>query len=415
MTTPQKPSGARAIALRFVLLIGVMSFFADFAYEGARSVLGPYLALLGASGAAVGAVAGLGELAGYGLRIVSGRLADRTRQFWPITILGYVVQMTAVPALALAGSWPAAATLLVLERAGRATRNPPRDVMLSHAGHQMGGYGWAFGLHEALDQLGAFVGPLVIAFVLMRHSGSAVLGGYRSAFAVLLVPAAATLALLTAARVLYPRPEEMDRSVSDAATSGQATSTRLPRAFWIYLVGAALVGAGFADFALVAYHFQKSSSVTGVWVPIFYAAAMGVGGAGSLLFGKLFDRYGLRVLIPLTLLTALFAPLVFFGGFWTAFAGTMVWGLGMSVHESIVPAAVAPMAGVERRASAYGLFSAGYGVAWFAGSALIGFLYDHSVALTVAACVVLEAAAIPFFAVAARLTPEGGRSVRKSP
>ena len=406
---PDQIDHSRSVALRFVLLIGVMSFFADFAYEGARSVLGPYLALLGASGAAVGAVAGFGELAGYGLRIVSGRLADRTHQFWPITILGYVVQMAAVPALALTGSWPAAATLLILERAGRATRNPPRDVMLSHAGHQMGGYGWAFGLNEALDQLGALTGPLVIAYVLLRHGGSNTLGGYHAGFAVLVIPAAATLTLLAVARLLYPRPQEMEQG-SSGATGGLAG---LPRAFWIYLTGAALVGAGFADFALVAYHFQKSTNVTGVWVPVFYAAAMGVGGAGSLLFGKLFDRYGLWVLIPLTLVSALFAPLVFLGGFWMAFAGTMVWGLGMGVHESIVPAAVAPMAGKEQRASAYGLFSAGYGVAWFAGSALIGFLYDHSVAVTVAACVVLEVAAIPFFVMAARLVPHRTRATQK--
>src|SRR5271168_3294585 len=412
---------ARSTALRFVLLIGVMSFFADFVYEGARSILGPYLALLGASGAAVGAVAGLGELAGYGLRIVSGRLADRTRQFWPITILGYVVQMAAVPALALAGSWPAAAALLVSERAGRATRNPPRDVMLSHAGHQMGGYGWAFGLHEALDQLGALCGPLLMAFLLSRHAGvaahptfpaaaanSTVLS-YRFAFAVLLIPAIATLALLATARVLYPRPEQMETHPPDVHASG------LPRAFWIYLIGAALVGAGFADFALVAFHFQKSSTVTGSWVPISYALAMAAGGAGSLLFGRLFDRHGLRVLIPLTLLSALFAPLVFFGGFWTALAGMAVWGLGMGVHESIVPAAVAPIVSTARRASAYGLFSAAYGLAWFLGSALIGFLYDHSLTAAVVVCVALEVAAIPFFAVAARLSPPAPPNPAKVP
>src|SRR5271156_3675959 len=228
MATQIPGRDTRARALRFVLLIGVMSFFADFAYEGARAILGPYLALLGASGAAVGVVAGLGELAGNGLRIVSGRLADRTRQFWPITILGYVVQMAAVPALALAGSWPAAAALLVSERAGRATRNPPRDVMLSHAGHQMGGYGWAFGLHEALDQMGALCGPLLMAFLLLRHGARAGAGGYRVAFAALLVPALATLALLTVARVLYPRPEEMEAHPPDVQTAG------LPRVFWIY-------------------------------------------------------------------------------------------------------------------------------------------------------------------------------------
>ena len=390
-----------------------MSFFADFTYEGARSILGPYLAVLGASGTAVGVVAGLGELAGYGLRFVSGRLADRTRQFWPITIFGYVVQMCAVPALALAGSWPAAATLLVAERAGRAVRNPPRDVMLSHAGREMGGYGWAFGLHEALDQFGALTGPLVIAWLLARRAGGTPSLGYapgggaagadfRPAFAMLLLPALCTLALLAAARILYPRPAELESrraphpAVEDAAPAGE------PRVFWLYLAGAALVGAGFADFALVAYHFQKTASVTGSWVPVFYAVAMGVGGAGSLLFGRWFDRYGLRVLIPLTFLSAAFAPLVFFGGFRVALAGAALWGLGMGVHESIVPAAVAPMVPLERRASAYGLFTAGYGFAWFLGSALLGFLYDRSLTLVVAACIVLQFAAIPLFLLAAR-------------
>jgi len=399
VATDSRPRDPRRTALRFVLLVGAMSFFADFAYEGARGILGPYLAVLGASGAAVGAVAGLGELAGYGLRIVSGRLADRTRLYWPITIFGYVVQMAAVPALALAGSWPAAAALLVAERAGRATRNPPRDVMLSHAGHQMGGYGWAFGLHEGLDQLGACCGPLLMALLLFRHGGGAAgAGGYRVAFAALAAPALATLVLLGVARVLYPRPEEMEAHPPDVHAAG------LPRVFWIYMAGAGLVGAGFADFALVAYHFQKAASVPGVWIPIFYAVAMGVGGAGSLLFGKLFDHYGLRVLVPLTALSAAFAPLVFYGGFWMALAGAAVWGAGMGVHESIVPAAVAPMVRPERRASAYGLFTAGYGAAWFVGSALVGFLYDRSLTATVGACVALELAAIPFFVIAARAT-----------
>jgi predicted MFS family arabinose efflux permease len=374
-------------ALRFVLLIGVVSFFADATYEGARSILGPYLALLGATGTAVGIVTGFGELLGYGLRLVSGRLADRTRQFWPITIFGYVIQMAAVPALALAGSWPTAAALLILERVGKATRNPPRDVMLSHAGKALGGYGWAFGMHEALDQFGALVGPLIVAAVLAWR------GDYRSAFAILAVPALITLALVVVARLLYPRPEEMETHPPDVHTKG------LPRVFWIYLAGAALVGAGFADFPLIAFHFKKTSTVAGSWVPVFYGVAMGVSGTGSLVFGRLFDRRGLGILIPLTIVSALFAPLVFLGGFWAALAGAAVWGLGMGVHESIVPAAVAPMVPPERRASAYGLFTAGYGLCWFLGSAAIGILYDRSIPATIVLCVVLELAAIPFFVV----------------
>jgi predicted MFS family arabinose efflux permease len=389
-TGMETADGRRTRALRFVVLVGVMSFFADFTYEGSRGILGPYLALLGASGTIVGIVTGFGELCGYGLRLVSGRLADRTKAFWPITIAGYIVQMAAVPALALAHSWTAAAILLVLERVGKATRNPPRDVMISHAGAQLGGLGWAFGLHEALDQSGALFGPLLVAIVLARHHD------YRVAFAVLLIPALIMLTLLAVGRLIYPHPEEMEPRVSVAGMKRP-----LPRRFWIYLSGAALVAAGFADYPLLAFHFQKTGSVPGAWVPVAYAIAMGVSGGGSLAFGKLFDQKGLRILIPLTLLSALYAPLVFFSGFRAAIAGVAIWGLGMGVHESIMPAAVAPMVLQEHRASAYGLFTGVYGLAWFLGSVAIGIVYDHSVTATAALCLGLVLASVPFFFVLA--------------
>jgi MFS family permease len=276
-------------------------------------------------------VTGLGELLGYGLRLVSGRWADATGRYWPITIFGYVVQMAAVPALALTGSWAAAAALIILERVGKAIRNPPRDVMLSHAGKQVGGYGWAFGLHEALDQFGATFGPLAVAAVL-AHGGS-----YRLAFAVLLVPAVINLSLVLLARVLYPKPQNMETS---PATIG---SSHFPRVFWIYLLGAILVAAGFADYPLIAFHFSRAETVPGDWTAVFYAVAMAVSGTGSLVLGRLFDRFGFAVLVVLTLASALFAPLVFLGGFWMALIGAAIWGLGMGVHESIIPAAVAPM------------------------------------------------------------------------
>ena len=372
-------------ALRFVLLIGVLSFFADFTYEGSRSILGPYLALLQASGTVVGVVTGFGELLGYGLRLVSGRLADATRQYWPITIFGYVVQMTSVPALALVDSWPAAAVLIVLERVGRAIRNPPRDVMLSHAGKQIGGYGWAFGLHEAMDQFGALFGPLAVAAILARNAN------YHLAFAALLLPAAINLSLVALARLLYPRPQDLETEPRIIETTG------LPQVFWIYLSGAALVAAGFADYPIIAYHLDLAGITSGEGIAIFYAVAMAVSGTGSLALGRLFDRFGFSVLVGLTLVSALFAPLVFFGGFWAALVGAAIWGLGMGVHESIIPAAVAPMVPAERRASAFGLFTAGYGVFWFLGSAVIGILYDVSLPATVAFCIVAEFAAVPIF------------------
>ena len=383
-------------ALRFVLLIGVMSFFADFVYEGARSVNGPYLAVLGASATLVGFIAGLGELLGYGLRIVSGKLSERTREFWPITIFGYVVQMSAVPLLAVARSWQMASLLIVLERVGRAIRNPPRDVMLSHAGKQVG-IGWTFGLHEALDQFGALCGPLVLAWILARQ------GDYKLGFAVLAIPAVITIAILVVARISYPRPEEMEVHVPDVHSAG------LPRVFWIYLAGAASVAAGFADFSLMAYHFEKAHVVPQDWVPIFYAIAMGVSGLGSLAFGKMFDHLGLWILVPLTLIGAASAPLAFLGHEWVALAGCAVWGLGMGVHESIIPAAVATMVPQQRRPSAYGTFTAGYGVFWFVGSVIIGKLYEVSLPGLVGFSVVAQLAAIPIFIVINRKVPKAAQ------
>jgi MFS family permease len=371
-------------ALKFVLVIGVVSFFADFTYEGARSVTGPYLAILGASATLVGFIAGLGELLGYGLRLVSGRFSERTGEFWPITIFGYIVQMSAVPLLALAPNWQVAGLLIVVERIGKAIRNPPRDVMLSHAAKQIG-YGWGFGLHEALDQFGALFGPLIVAAVLATR------GNYRSAFAILLVPAIVTVSLLLIARFLYPRPEDMEVSVPNVDAAG------LPRVFWIYLAGAALVAAGFADFSLIAYHFQKASVIPSTWVPVFYSVAMAVSGIGSLLFGRLFDRVGLWILVPLTIISAASAPLVFLGGFWLALVGSALWGLGMGVHESIIPAAVATMVPQQRRPSAYGLFTAGYGLFWFIGSVIIGRLYDFSISALIVFSVVAQLVAIPVF------------------
>jgi predicted MFS family arabinose efflux permease len=371
----------RRRALRFVLLIGVVSLFADLTYEGSRSITGQFLATLGSSAVVVATVAGFGELLGYGLRVGSGRLSERTQKFWPITLFGYVVQMASVPVLALVGNWKIAALLILTERVGKAIRNPPRDVMLSHAAKEMG-YGWGFGVHEALDQMGALIGPLLVAAIVARR------GHYRDAFAILLVPALVTLAILLIARFLYSRPEELELYTPEVRFG------KLPRIFWMYLVAAALVAAGFADFQLIAYHFQKADAFQASRIPILYAIAMAASGAGSLAFGRMFDHVGIGLLIPLTIVSALFAPLVFFGGFWAAVAGAAIWGLGMGVHESIVPAAVANMVPVERRPSAYGMFTAGYGVAWFLGSAIMGLLYDRSITGVVVFCVLLQIGAV---------------------
>ncbi len=382
--TPAQGDALRRRAFGFVVLLGFVSLFSDVTYEGARSITGPFLAMLGASGTVVGLVSGLGELAGYGLRLVSGYLADRTRRYWAMTLFGYALNLLAVPLLALAGHWPLAAALIVLERTGKAIRNPPRDVMLSHAASRTG-RGFGFGLHEAMDQVGAVLGPLGAATVLSMR------GDHRTAFAWLAVPAVLALATLLLARWTYPTPQDLESRRVPLSPQG------LRRTYWVFLAGAALVACGYADFPLIAYRMQREALAPEAWIPGLYALAMAVDALAALVFGRLFDRRGIPVVAWAVAASALFAPLAFLGSFPWVVAGMVCWGIGMGAQESILRAAVADFAPAERRGTAYGLFNAAYGLAWFLGSALMGWLYDVSVPVLVAFSVATQVAAIPFF------------------
>ncbi len=284
-------------ALKFVILLGCVSLFADATYEGARSVTGAYLGALGASGSVVGLVAGVGELIGYGLRLLTGYLSDRTRQHWKITTLGYLINTAAVPLMALAGSWEAVAGLMIAERTGKAIRTPARDVLLSHAALQVG-RGFGFGLHEALDQIGAVLGPILVAVAISMS------GGYRAGFAILVVPAVLGLSLLLIGQRIYPNPREFEPKNLNLNRDG------LPRIFWVYLAAIALIAAGYADFPLIAYHLQQSKAFSGIQIPLLYALAMGVDAIAALIFGRWFDRIGLSSLMIAVLISAGFAPFV---------------------------------------------------------------------------------------------------------
>jgi len=371
-------------ALRFVVLIGIVSLFADMTYEGARSINGPYLAILGASGAVVGIVSGLGELIGYALRLISGFFSDKTGRYWTITFFGYAVNLIAVPMLALAGNWPLAAALMILERLGKGIRVPPRDAMLSYATQHIG-RGWGFGVHEALDQVGAIIGPLIVAAVLYTREG------YQFGYFVLLLPALLALGVLAVARYLYPRPQDLEINQTSLQVQG------FTRSFWLYIAAASLIAAGFADFPLIAYHFEKAAVVTPALVPVFYAVAMGVDALSAMLFGRLFDRIGLPTMMIVALISALFAPLVFFGGFYPALLGMALWGVGMGAQESIMRAAIGDMVSAERRSFAYGVFNTAYGIFWFLGSLIIGVLYDISIPALVTFSVTAQFASVPIF------------------
>jgi MFS family permease len=392
MTTTTKNNLSKSSALQFVVLLGIVSLFADMTYEGARSITGPYLAIMGANAAVVGFVAGFGEFVGYALRLVSGFIADRTGKYWTITIAGYICNLLAVPLLALAGHWWMAAILIILERTGKAIRTPARDAMLSHAGQEMR-MGWVFGLNEALDQMGAMLGPLIVTAV-MYYKGS-----YQYSFAVLLIPALFALAVLAVSRWRYPHPESLEVPHDNLETGGMNS------AFWIYLAGASLIAAGYADFPLIAYHFQKTATLSPIWIPITYAIAMGMNTITAPLFGRLYDGNGFSILIIATLISCLFAPLVFFGNFSETLIGVILWSIGVGAHESLMRAIVATMIPKNKRASAYGVFNTGFGIFWFLGSFLMGVLYDVSIFSLVVFSVSIQLLAIPLLCIVMKKLP----------
>ncbi len=380
----------RRRAILFIVFLGIVSLFGDMTYEGARSITGPYLGLLGVTATTIGIVSGFGELTGYGARLVSGYLGDRSRRYWAVTIVGYLLNLFAVPLLALVGAWQIAVVLIIAERMGRGIRSPVRDAMLSHAASQTG-LGWGFGLHQALDQLGAVIGPLVISGVLFVGSG------YQTAFGWLLIPAMLSMGVLVAARYLFPRPHDFELAPPPLEAEGLAPI------FWIYLAAVAFIAAGYADFPLIAYHFDKAQIMPAVWIPILYAVAMAVDGIAALALGSLFDRIGIRTMILATVASAAAAPLVFLGNFPLAVLGMACWGVGTGAQDSIMRATVARLAPQPRRATAFGIMNAVYGIAWFAGSVLLGVLYDLSIVAVALASALLQAAAIPiFFRLAAR-------------
>ena len=262
----------------------------------------------------MGLVAGLGELIGYALRLVSGYVADRTARYWAVTLFGYAINMLAVPLLALAGGWEIAAALMIAERVGKAIRTPARDAMLSHATREVG-HGWGFGLHEAMDQAGAMIGPLAVAGVLAAG------WGYRAGFGILIVPALLALGVLLAAWRTYPRPADLEPAGADWPHDGRV----FPPIFWLYLAAAGLIAAGYADFALIAYHLDRRQVVPTDQIPVLYAIAMGVQALAALAFGRLFDRYGITMLIAAVVLSAPFAPLVFLGHVPAVVAGMALW------------------------------------------------------------------------------------------
>src|ERR1044071_7139071 len=378
----------RKAAYRFIIAVGFVSLLADMTYEGAHSVIGPLLKDLGATATQVGIIAGLGEMIAASLRYFSGKLADKTRAYWTITTLGYFLNLVVVPGLAFAGSWQAAALLVVAERTGKSLRGPARDVLLSEA-TEVVGHGSGFGLHAAMDQTGAVLGPLLVATAVARSHH------FGPAFIWLAVPALFAFIALLFARAMSPHK---------GAPPATPTTKNFPNVFWIYVVAACLLALGFVDFPLLAYHFQKNSLTKPEVVPLLYAGAMGLNGITALVFGRLFDRFGIQVIVFGIIVSLLALPFGFLGGATGVYISVACWATGLGAQDATLRSGISQVVSMNKRGTAFGAFNAAYGILWFVGSVTMGILYDFSlVALVVFGIAAQLVAAVIFFTLRSQL------------
>ena len=389
----------------FIILFGIVSLFSDMTHEGASSIRGAYLSLLGASAATIGFISGLGELIGYSMRYVFGKLTDKSKQYWPMTIAGYVLDIIAVPALALVGEhgWIAACVLLVIQRMGKAIKKPAKDTIMSFAASQEG-VGKSFGIQEVLDQIGAFIGPVLLYLVMLFKTEGTTFEIYSTCFAVLAIPGAITLILLIVTRCKFPNPEHFEPEPKEYIPF------KMKKEFILYIAGISLFAFGFIDYSIIIMHVSRTYShlasglsetsalVSTGSLPLFYAGAMLVDAVAALFFGMMYDKNGVKALVWSTVISAPFAVFVFaFDSVPMLLLGVALWGVGMGAQESILKAAVTSMVPKASRATGYGVFKCSFGAFWFLGSWLMGVLYDISIPAMIAVSVIAQLAAIPLY------------------
>ena len=388
-------------AMTFLLLFGIVSLFSDMTHEGAASIQGAYMSLLGASAAVIGFVSGLGELVGYSMRYVFGRITDRTKKYWPMTIAGYLIDILAVPLLAFVGpnGWIWACILLVVQRMGKAIKKPAKDTIMSFAATQEK-VGRSFGIQEMLDQIGAFLGPLLLYVVMLFRTDGDTFKTYSLCFLFLIVPAVLTIALLFLTKHKFPNPDQFEPEPKTYVPF------KMKKSFIFYIVGISLFAFGFIDYSLVAMHISNvyiaegNTFITSETLPLLYSGAMLIDAVSAIVFGKLYDRFGVASLILATVISGLFAIFIFaFDSLPMLLAGIAMWGIGMGAQDSILKAAVTTMVPKNSRATGYGIFECSFGIFWFLGSWLLGVLYDCSIVAMVSVSISAQFLSILFYGI----------------
>ncbi|MCX8179546.1 MAG: MFS transporter [Candidatus Aenigmarchaeota archaeon] len=389
----KNPNKALKHVFIIILLFGIISLLGDIIYEGARSVNGPYLKLLGANAAIIGFIVGIGELLGYSIRLLVGYVSDKTKTYWLFTILGYSL-LVSIPLLALAGNWQLAALLIVLERIGKGIRSPARDTLVSQVTKKIG-TGIGFGITEFLDQIGALIGPLIFV-VLFAATQEKTIIDYQRAYSIFWIP---FIALMVVLFIAFLKFESYKR-----VKVGEERVSENPKVFWLYSVFTFFTALGFINFAIVGYHLKTNKIVPDMQIPLLYAFAMVVDAIAGLIIGRMYDRMKVKhKYAELSLL--LIVPIFSIATLWIIFSPTLglvylamfFWGIVLGAHETIMKAAIADITSINKRGRSYGVFNAIYGLALFIGSFVAGYLYEVSISWMVLVLTSAEVVSIIMF------------------
>lgn len=373
----------------------------DLVHESARSVNGQYLSLVGLSATQVGLVFGLGEFLGYALRLLSGAWLDKSKRYWLFLFIGYGVHLV-IPLMGLTTSWGWLYTFILLERIGKALRCPAKDTILSAVAENQIGLGYAFGIQEALDQLGAFLGPLIFT-ALFYFVGSSGLEVFQLGYQLLVIPFIILMVVLALVHRKFVR-EELTPEVDTTQKP-----PRLQPIFWIYSAFTFFVAFGLINFSLIGYHLKTQQIVSDGMVPILYAVAMAVDALVAIFIGKGYDRLkrqlrhktgGVLILLIVPLLTAFVPLLTLSHSVSMLWIGMVLMGVVLGAHETVMRSAIADITPFSKRGIGFGIFNTVYGLSLLLGSLLMGWLYDlEQQPIIVAMTIISEGAAVALYVV----------------
>ena len=357
-----------------IWVLGCVSMLMDISSEIIHSLLPMFLvSSLGASVAAVGLIEGLAEAASPIVKVFSGALSDYLGNRKWLAVAGYALSAASKPFFAIAPSFGYVLTARVVDRVGKGIRGAPRDALVADITPPEF-RGAAFGLRQALDTVGAFLGPLLAVGLMLLWAND-----FRRIFWIAVIPGALAV-LLLAVGINEPRHEAGGKRVNPISRENlrQLSATY----WWVVAIGAVFTLARFSEAFLVLRAMQ--SGMQQALIPLVMVAMNIVYMLSAYPFGKMADSMSHRKLLVagLGFLVAADIVLAHSSHWTTVLTGVALWGLHMGMTQGLLSVMVARTAPPTLRGTAFGFFNLVSGIAMLLASTIAGILWERLGAAT---------------------------------